>query len=162
MTSGDTTKTRYLFTSRELDTATKRQYNPARYYDVAVGRWISEDPLGFTAGDANVGRYVGNEATGATDPSGLQPPIILPNGNTLYHCVPLYGPGGTIFNGVGAGIGRYPNLGGDPELGYGGNALVLTFAGDYGEADPNAAGIIGSIALGGTGQDVYKDVADIV
>ena len=72
--SGDTSKTRYLFTSREFDTATKLQYNRARYYDAAVGRWISEDPLGFAAGDANVGRYVGNQVTGVTDPSGLQPP----------------------------------------------------------------------------------------
>ena len=53
VTSGDTSKTRYLFTSREFDTATKLQYNRARYYDAAVGRWISEDPLGFGAGDAN-------------------------------------------------------------------------------------------------------------
>ena len=53
VTSGDTSKIRYLFTSREFDTATKLQYNRARYYDAAVGRWISEDPLGFAAGDAN-------------------------------------------------------------------------------------------------------------
>ncbi|MHB8974460.1 MAG: RHS repeat-associated core domain-containing protein [Pirellulaceae bacterium] len=70
VTTGDTSKTRYLFTSREFDTATKLQYNRARYYDAAVGRWISEDPLGFAAGDANAQRYVGNDVTGATDPSG--------------------------------------------------------------------------------------------
>jgi RHS repeat-associated protein len=68
VTSGDTSKTRYLFTSREFDTATKLQYNRARYYDAAVGRWISEDPLGFAAGDANVGRYVGNAAIDVIDP----------------------------------------------------------------------------------------------
>ena len=71
VTSGDTSKTRYLFTSREFDTATKLQYNRARYYDAAVGRWISEDPLGFAAGDANVGRYVGNATVDFIDPSGL-------------------------------------------------------------------------------------------
>ena len=71
VTSGDTSKTRYLFTSREFDTATKLQYNRARYYDAAVGRWISEDPLGFAAGDANVGRYVGHKVTVCSDPSGL-------------------------------------------------------------------------------------------
>ena len=74
VTSGDTSKTRYLFTSREFDTATKLQYNRARYYDAGVGRWISEDPLGFAAGDANVGRYVRSKTTGARDPSGLQDP----------------------------------------------------------------------------------------
>jgi RHS repeat-associated protein len=72
VTSGDTSKTRYLFTSREFDSATKLQYNRARYYDAAVGRWISEDPLGFAAGDTNVGRYVTNLPMELTDPSGLE------------------------------------------------------------------------------------------
>ena len=71
VTSGDTSKTRYLFTSREFDTATKLQYNRARYYDAAVGRWISEDPLGFAAGDANAHRVVRNGVAQAIDPSGL-------------------------------------------------------------------------------------------
>ncbi|NEZ65245.1 hypothetical protein D0962_21115 [Leptolyngbyaceae cyanobacterium CCMR0082] len=35
-------------------------YYRARYYDPAVGRFISEDPLGFDAGDANLYRYVFN------------------------------------------------------------------------------------------------------
>ena len=43
-------------------------------YDPTIGRWISEDPIGFTAGDANLYRYVQNAPTNATDPSGLQPP----------------------------------------------------------------------------------------
>ncbi len=74
VTSGDTSLTRYLFTSRELDTETGLQYNRARWYDAEVGRWISEDPLGFAAGDGNVTRYVGNGATNGIDPSGLLPP----------------------------------------------------------------------------------------
>jgi RHS repeat-associated protein len=71
VTSGDTSQTRYLFTSREFDPATKLQSNRARYFDAAVGRWASEDPLGFAAGDLNSQRYVANGATHATDPSGL-------------------------------------------------------------------------------------------
>ncbi len=71
VTSGDTSKTRYLFTAREFDTATDLQYNRARWYDPVVGRWMSEDPIGFAAGDANEGRYLGNDVTGSTDPSGL-------------------------------------------------------------------------------------------
>ena len=63
---------RYLFTSREFDTATRLQYNLRRYYDGAGGRWVSEDPLSFAAGDANVARYVGNQIVDAIDPSGLQ------------------------------------------------------------------------------------------
>lgn len=46
-------------------------YKRARYYDPAVGRFVSEDPIGFAGGDANVVRYVANEPTSANDPSGL-------------------------------------------------------------------------------------------
>ena len=42
----------------------------ARYYDAAVGRFLSEDPIGFDGGDANYYRYVGNSPTTATDPTG--------------------------------------------------------------------------------------------
>jgi RHS repeat-associated protein len=72
VTSGDTTQTRYLYTGRDWDADTGLQYNRARWYDPATGRWISEDPIGFSAGDPNLARYVGNGATYATDPSGLQ------------------------------------------------------------------------------------------
>lgn len=40
-------------------------------YDPTVGRFITEDPIGFDGGDANTYRYVGNSPTNATDPSGL-------------------------------------------------------------------------------------------
>jgi hypothetical protein len=33
-------------------------------------RWLSQDPLGFGAGDSNLYRYVNNRSTNATDPSG--------------------------------------------------------------------------------------------
>jgi RHS repeat-associated protein len=67
---------RYQFTAREFDANTGLQYNRARYYDPATGRWLSEDPLGFGAGDPNLYRYVRNDATNASDPSGLQiPPL---------------------------------------------------------------------------------------
>jgi RHS repeat-associated protein len=65
---------RYGFTGREFDSNTGLQYNRARYYDPATGRWISEDPLRFAAGDANLYRYVRNQSTGLTDPSGLVAP----------------------------------------------------------------------------------------
>jgi hypothetical protein len=41
-------------------------------YDPIAGRWLSEDPLGYAAGDANLYRYVGNNPVNAADPSGLQ------------------------------------------------------------------------------------------
>ena len=37
-----------------------------------MGRFISEDPIGFAAGDGNLNRYVGNSPTNFTDPNGLQ------------------------------------------------------------------------------------------
>ncbi len=43
----------------------------ARYYSPARGRFISEDPSGFAAGDSNLYRYVDNQPTCATDPTGL-------------------------------------------------------------------------------------------
>lgn len=39
--------------------------------DPSVGRWMEEDPIEFKAGDANLGRYVFNDPTNWTDPSGL-------------------------------------------------------------------------------------------
>ena len=59
-----------LFASREFDAETGLYYNRARYLDPTTGRWTTQDPLGFAAGDANLYRYVGNMATMATDPSG--------------------------------------------------------------------------------------------
>lgn len=43
----------------------------ARWYDPATGRFVSEDPLGYAAGDANLYRYCGNAVTISIDPSGL-------------------------------------------------------------------------------------------
>jgi len=46
-------------------------YMKARYYDPAVGRFISEDPIGFDGGDVNLMAYVGNNPVNGIDPSGL-------------------------------------------------------------------------------------------
>jgi hypothetical protein len=40
-------------------------------YDPSIGRWLSEDPTGFQAADADLYRYVNNDPTNATDPTGL-------------------------------------------------------------------------------------------
>jgi len=71
LASGDSSLTRYLFTSRELDPATGLQSNRARWYDAAVGRWLGEDPLSFAAADANLARYSHNAVLFLVDPSGL-------------------------------------------------------------------------------------------
>ncbi|MBI5695638.1 MAG: RHS repeat-associated core domain-containing protein [Nitrospirae bacterium] len=46
-------------------------YMRARYYDPKVGRFISEDPLGFGGGDVNLMGYVGNNPVNFVDPTGL-------------------------------------------------------------------------------------------
>ncbi|MCI0357229.1 MAG: HNH endonuclease [Planctomycetaceae bacterium] len=71
------------FTGAIYEAATGLNYHRARWLDLATGRWMSEDPIGFSGGDANLGRYVENGATSATDPSGLKPK--LPKG--LKHLV---------------------------------------------------------------------------
>ena len=43
-----------------------------RWYNPNTGRWTTEDPMGFGAGDPNLQRYVRNDAINNTDPSGLQ------------------------------------------------------------------------------------------
>ncbi len=47
-------------------------YMRARYYDPAVGRFISEDPIGFGGGDINLYAYVGNNPINFVDPFGLE------------------------------------------------------------------------------------------
>ena len=65
---------RFLFTGMEYDATTGIYYDHARYYDPTTGRFVSQDPKGFAAGDANLYRYARNSPAGAEDPSGLQPP----------------------------------------------------------------------------------------
>jgi RHS repeat-associated protein len=63
----------YLFTGRDYDSATGLQYNRARTYAPAWGRFTSEDPIGIVGGSANPYLYAANAPTVFTDPLGLQP-----------------------------------------------------------------------------------------
>ena len=67
-----TSADRNLNTSCQLDSQTRLQLNRVRYYDPKAGRWASQDPIGFDAGDANLYRYIGNNSTNLTDPTGLK------------------------------------------------------------------------------------------
>jgi RHS repeat-associated protein len=44
-----------------------------RMYDAGVGRFTSQDPLGFQAGDTNLFKYVWNNSINQIDPNGLDP-----------------------------------------------------------------------------------------
>jgi RHS repeat-associated protein len=60
----------FQFTGREFDLETSNYYYRARYYDSAVGRFTSEDPIRFKGG-GNFYRYLDNSPTNLTDPLGL-------------------------------------------------------------------------------------------
>lgn len=63
--------TRYGFTGRERDDFTGLMYYRARFYDPKLGRFISEDPIGFSGGDINLYGYVWNNPQAFVDPFGL-------------------------------------------------------------------------------------------
>jgi len=72
---------RFLFTGREYAALYRSKYlTPAfsfyefraRAYHPGLGRFMSEDPKGFAAGDYNLFRYVGNNPVNSTDPMGLE------------------------------------------------------------------------------------------
>jgi RHS repeat-associated protein len=69
-------KFRFGYTGRESDPETGLYYYRARYFDANVGRFISTDPIGFEAGDSNLYRYVFNNSTTYTDPSGEIIPLL--------------------------------------------------------------------------------------
>ena len=67
--SGSSTTNSFGFTSRELDLPTLYYYR-ARFYSTSLQRFISEDPIGFSAGDVNLYAYTHNSPTNHTDSSG--------------------------------------------------------------------------------------------
>jgi RHS repeat-associated protein len=65
----------FRYAGREFDTETGLLYYRARFYDPAIGRFISEDPVGFVAG-GNFYAYVLNRPTNFRDPSGMDIAVI--------------------------------------------------------------------------------------
>jgi len=61
----------FRYTGRDFDTETNLQFSRNRYYDPQAGRFLSEDPLRFTAG-INFYGYVKNNSANLTDPYGLK------------------------------------------------------------------------------------------
>ena len=61
----------FQYTARENDPETGLYYYRARYYDATVGRFLSEDLIGFSGGDTNVYRYSFGDPVNLEDPSGL-------------------------------------------------------------------------------------------
>jgi RHS repeat-associated protein len=67
--SNSTYRGNYAWTGRQFDVETSLQYNRARWYDPATGRWQSPQLDEF--GDSNLYRYVHNTTPDTLDPSGL-------------------------------------------------------------------------------------------
>jgi RHS repeat-associated protein len=68
ITTGDTSVTRYLYTSQEYDTETGQYYYDARYYDQTTGKFLTTDPIKDDFD--NPYRYVSNSPTNFIDPTG--------------------------------------------------------------------------------------------
>ena len=64
--------TAYHYTGREYDSDTGFYYYRNRWYDPEIGRFISEDPIGFAGEDVNLYGYVWNNPYGFIDPFGYQ------------------------------------------------------------------------------------------
>src|SRR6266545_2187644 len=65
-------KNRFLFTGREYAATFGFYEYRARAYNPTLGRFMSEDPKGFDAGDYNLFRYCHNDPLDLTDPMGLE------------------------------------------------------------------------------------------
>jgi RHS repeat-associated protein len=102
LTAPPTTGNPYTYTSREYDSETGFYFYRARYYDPKVGRFISEDPIGFEGGDVNFYAYVKNDPINYTDPSGLHIVCRPPYYNCYYHLSCIDGhehPNGDVTEG---------------------------------------------------------------
>jgi RHS repeat-associated protein/uncharacterized repeat protein (TIGR01451 family) len=62
--------TRYLYTGRESDVTTGLIYYRARYYNPATGRFLNEDPMGFSGSGVNFYEYAANSPLNFIDPFG--------------------------------------------------------------------------------------------
>jgi RHS repeat-associated protein len=62
----------HLHQGGRLDSATGNYYFRHRDLSPSLSRWISQDPIGYEAGDANLYRYVGNGPGTLIDPYGLE------------------------------------------------------------------------------------------
>ncbi len=95
----------FAFTGKLYDENTKLQNNLNRWFDPAVGQWISEDPIQFLAGDENLKRYVGNKSSTKVDKNGLVLGIVtevedISKPSLTPHVQPkVSGPGVWIYTG---------------------------------------------------------------
>ena len=63
----------FTYTGREWEQEVGMYYYRARFMDPRLGRFLSQDPLGFLSGDYNLRAYVGNNPISFIDILGLYP-----------------------------------------------------------------------------------------
>jgi RHS repeat-associated protein len=76
-------RARYGYSGRERDPNTGLLHYRARFYDPQLGRFISEDPIGFEGHQENFYGYVANNPLNLKDPQGSDIAVIE-NGPTSY------------------------------------------------------------------------------
>jgi RHS repeat-associated protein len=82
----------WTFSAETAPEYPQASYYRARYYDPTIGRFISEDPLGFSSGGENFYVYTENNSIGFKDPLGLytlQPHVPAPSAalDTFLKCM---------------------------------------------------------------------------
>ena len=121
------------FPGQYYDAETGLHYNWNRYYNPAIGRYISADPVGLEGG-MNLYAYVDNDPVNWSDPNGL---TRFQFAAGVHLPIRLY----PVSAGVTAG-----NLGGGPEVTFGSyyDAGVMIGVGDFSdECGKNAGNVIG-------------------
>jgi RHS repeat-associated protein len=68
---------RILFQAKGFDSTVNLYDSRHRDYSPTVARWTQQDPLGFAAGDLDLYRFVFDNPTAYTDPSGLDVAFLL-------------------------------------------------------------------------------------
>ena len=111
------------YTGQLWDSGAGLYYDHARWYDPKTGRFISQDPTSFAAGDVNLYRYVGNGPTNATDPTGLDGAL-----NNAVPATDFLSPTTSQFVGTGAGGGAVGQPDPAAQAGIGGSQLAETEA----------------------------------
>jgi RHS repeat-associated protein len=61
----------FAYTGELTDRSSELQWNINRWYDSNVGRWVSEDPIGYNTSDFNISMYVKNAPMKYNDYLGL-------------------------------------------------------------------------------------------
>jgi len=130
--SADSIENRFTYTAREWDGEVGLFYYRNRFYNPQIGRFISEDPVGFAGGDINLYRYVYDNPTNFTDPEGLW--VVQ-----------------AIGTGLGAGFAAWQNYGDfkSGKISGATYAARIGFGGLTGLASTFGVGLWGNVAAGG-------------